>query len=53
MEIAPISDHQENVEKIIDELKKLEAKQNNYTPNEDLCCICMNVMERNNIVFLP
>ena len=53
VEIVPITDRQENINKVIEELKKLKAKQSNYNPNEDLCCICMNVMEEINIVNLP
>ena len=48
-----MDDRQEKINKIVEELKKLEAREHNYTPNEDLCCICMNVMEENDIVNLP
>ena len=52
-EAAQVDDRQEKINKIVEELKKLEAREHNYTPNEDLCCICMNVMEEDDIVNLP
>ena len=46
-------ENEERVKKITKELKNLKANNNDYTPNEDNCWICMEAMGTEDIVNLP